>query len=853
MRIIAKYSRFLSGILFITVLGLLFSFHASAAPLYFEPVKKVLPDGTSIDLFVSGDEFFNWVHDKSGYPLGAGSDGYYYYLVQKGDDFITTGYRLGTIDPGLIPGIKTVTVPSYVALKRARFQKEMDEKSAGRGIKTLSKTTGQFNNLVIYIRFLNESAFTVQRSTYETNLNGLTGVSMRNYYREISYNKLDILSYHLPGDATTNLYYTDINPRNYYQPYNVSTNPNGYKNDSERALREHALLANAIFYVTNNYSLPAGVNFDVNGDGVFDNICFVAKGTADGWSDLLWPHRWVLYTQNVKIGALSVYGYTFQLENVAVTTFSHEMFHALGAPDLYHYNNSDVPVGPWDIMANGRGHPGAWMKYKYGGWINTLPEIKRSGTYSIKSLMHENNCMYVLKTPYRNDQFFVFEYRNKTGVYETYLPQSGLLIYRIDQRYAGNANGSPDEIYVFRLNGGYGIGGDINSAAFSDTYSRTSFSDYTNPKCFLQDGTAGGIMIKDIIIRGDSVTFTVDMDEPVGLNIFPEEDTRMNLSWRYPWDNDFLVAESMTPETFTPGQGVSYLPGDTIGTTGKIIQNGPGKSIVETGLISDEQYYYTIWTITGKDPLTYSDAVKIGARTGIYSVTTYPYRESFDNGSASLPRGWKSASGPEGWEYYNLLPFSEPNALLVRPGKTTDEWFYTPGFRLSTFQKYMITFRYRNSDSQVKESLRLKGGSTRQNAIINTINLISLTDFIYEDWVIAKAVFKPGSAGDNYFGFTLGTGGSGILIDDFRFEKVPDKTTVHTLPEEYYPNPSSGRIIVPATERTEISIYSSYGAKVYETVIESMQELNLSSIGKGMFLIKFKSDKAASSGRLVIL
>lgn len=853
MRIITRYRRFLTGIIPAAVLSLLFSYHVSGAPLYFEPVKKILPDGTSIDLFVSGDEYFNWIHDKYGYPVGTGSDGYYYYLIQKGDDFNLTDFRPGTTDPKQIPGIKSVTVPSYVEAKRIRFQKEMDEKSAGRGVKPVSKATGQFNNLVIYIRFLNESAFTVQRSAYETNLNGITGISMRNYYREISYNKLDILSYHMPGDATSNLYYTDINPRNYYQPYNSSTNTNGYKNDSERAVREHSLLANAIYYVTTSYSLPEGVNFDINGDGVFDNICFVIKGNADGWSDLLWPHRWVLYTQNVKIGALSVYGYTLQLENVAVTTFSHEMFHALGAPDLYHYNNSDVPVGPWDIMANGKGHPGAWMKYKYGGWINTVPYINQSGTYSIRALTQENNCFYVLKTPYRNDQVFVFEYRQKTGTYESYLPQSGLIIYRVDLRYTGNANGSPDEIYVFRLNGGYGIGGDINSAAFSDSYSRTSFSDYTNTKSFLQDGTAAGIKISDIIIRGDSVTFTVDMDEPVGLSLIPEEDSRMNLSWKYVWDNDFLVAEATTSETFTPQQSVFYKSGDTIGTTGKVIQNGPGKAIIETGLVSDEQYYYTIWTVKSKDPFAYSDPVKINARTGIYSFSTFPYREGFDNGSTDLPRGWKSSAGSQGWEFNHISTFSEPNALHIKPGLTDEGWFYTPGFKLSTYQKYMITFRYRNVNTTAKETIRLKGGSSRQNGGLNALNLISITDFKYDDYVIAKAVFNPKSAGDNYFGFTIGTAGSGVLIDDFRFERVPPQTVVRTVPEEFYPNPSSGHIYIPATRRTEIAVYRPDGKKVFETVIESMQELDLSSIGKGLFLIRFKSEKGTSSGRLVIL
>ena len=49
----------------------------SGAPLFFEPVTKKLPDGTELNLFLSGDEFFNYLHDASGYPVGCGDDGYF--------------------------------------------------------------------------------------------------------------------------------------------------------------------------------------------------------------------------------------------------------------------------------------------------------------------------------------------------------------------------------------------------------------------------------------------------------------------------------------------------------------------------------------------------------------------------------------------------------------------------------------------------------------------------------------------------------------------------------------------------------------------------------------------------------
>jgi M6 family metalloprotease-like protein len=725
--------------------------------------------------------------------------------------------------------------------------------SAAMGVRSLAKSSGTFNNLVIYIRFLNEPAFTISRSAYDASLNSTTGVSMRNYYREVSYNKLDIVSYHLPGDATTNIYYTDSHPRSYYQPYNASTNTNGYSSDSERTTREHSLLANACSWINSNYSLPAGVNFDVNGDGIMDNVCFVIRGISDGWSDLLWPHRWVLYSQNVKMGGLTVYGYTLQLENVSITTFSHEMFHALGAPDLYHYNNSDVPVGTWDIMANGKGHPGAWMKYKYGGWLSALPEIKGSGTYSVRPLSQEAKAGYILKSPYRTDQLFVFEYRKKSGNYETYLPQTGLIITRIDLRYNGNANGSPDEIYVYRLNGAPGIGGDLNSAAFSDLYNRTTFSDITNPKCFLQDGSAGGIKITNIISMGDSISFTVEMDKPVDLKIAPVEDTQMSLSWKYPWDNDFLVSCSSAAESFTPVPGKIYNVGDSIGTTGKIIQNGPAKLIEQTGLISDETYYYTIRTVKSKNPNTYSDPVNVNGRTGIYSVSTFPHKENFDIIASDLPRGWKSSTGKQGWILNTGTPFSAPNSILLNSANGGGGWLYTPGFQLSSLQKYMITFRYKNLTGTIQESLKLMGGISRQDNGLSLLSLFSSTGFSYDDYVICKTVFKPTSAGVSYLGFMAGTTGSGVLIDDFRIEKVPAATTDHTAADEFYPNPTTGKIIVPAKTKTLVSVFSPVGVKVFEKTIESMQEIDLSSLGKGLFMIEFISEGVRSSGRLIIL
>ena len=97
--------------------------------------------------------------------------------------------------------------------------------------------------------------------------------------------------------------------------------------------------------------------------------------------------KWSLF---IQIPSERVCDYTFHPESQdEVSTLCHELFHVLGAPDLYHYTSSAVtPVGPWDLMGSGSAHMGAYMKWKYAGakWITSIPEITTSGTYTLNPL-----------------------------------------------------------------------------------------------------------------------------------------------------------------------------------------------------------------------------------------------------------------------------------------------------------------------------------------------------------------------------------------------------------------------------------------------------------------------------------
>ena len=387
------------------VLALFFHLTIIVTAAYFEylPYTIKQPDGTIISCFVSGDEFFNWIHDQDGYTIIQAPDGYYYYGEQDGDLVKPSKYLVNSV----IPGNKGLGKWIKISLKEYQRRKDVvfSYKEGGKGLPDNAPKSGTLNNIVVYIRFSDDTEFSTIRQSFDDKFNLSTGVALRSYYTEVSYNNLTINSTHYPPCAmSTNFSYQDSHPRAYFQPYNATANPTGYNGDTEKTSREHTLLANAINWINLNYPVSASLNIDGDNDNMVDNVCFIIRGSNGAWNDLLWAHRWALYSQTVYINGKRVYGYTFQPESqVTVKTLCHEMFHSLGAPDLYHYTNQGVisPAGTWDLMDNGSGHMLAYMKWKYTSstWISSLPVVSGSGTYTLNPVTSPTNNCYKIVSP----------------------------------------------------------------------------------------------------------------------------------------------------------------------------------------------------------------------------------------------------------------------------------------------------------------------------------------------------------------------------------------------------------------------------------------------------------------------
>lgn len=400
------------------------------------------------------------------------------------------------------------------------------------------KNKGNLSNLVCFVRFLdedNDEMFERPFSAYEQLFNDDTqgANSVYNYFREASYGQLAWKSSFFPEAVDGRVIsYRASRERGYYKEKS-SINELGYEDDVDKAAREQALIREVAAWLSD--ALPEDASLDADDDGIVDNMCIVLSGRSElSNRHLLWPHRSdlalpdekAIYIKGKKlVGYLMVFddanGWA-SLEPVPLNTgvICHEMSHSLGTYDLYHVNDDLNPVGVWDLMSDNLLVPqqmSAYTKYRYCGWIDEIPEISEPGTYVLNPVGGEKkeNVAYKIR-PIGSEEYFVVEYRRKEGsTFDSGLPESGLLVYRINPAYTGgnvNYNGATrlDEVYVFRPGGTVTADGNIEKAALSEESGRTAFGGDAEVKPFYSDGTVARFALTHISSCGETLSFNLE-------------------------------------------------------------------------------------------------------------------------------------------------------------------------------------------------------------------------------------------------------------------------------------------------------------------------------------------------------
>ncbi|HOY30650.1 MAG TPA: M6 family metalloprotease domain-containing protein [Bacteroidales bacterium] len=518
---------------FLIVFLFFLSATSNAAFISNYPVTVTQPDGMILKCFVTGDEFYNRLHDANNYTIVRNSQtGYYCYAVKIHNELVASAFVAGKTNPsaaGLQPGIDISAEKVLQLRKKFHDMPPRLKNSSSQN----TKAAGTLNNIVIFVRFAGEAEFSDSISLYnDLFVNTPGNVSMKNYFEEASYNQLHINSVYYPSPGTLVISYQDAYTRDHYLPYDALLNPDGY---TDQMYAEHNLLANAVNAVKSQ--IPSGLNIDFNNDGFVDNICFVISGDVSAWNTLLWPHRWTLYSQVVYINGKQVGDYNLQVRNYllsnGVGVLCHEMFHTLGAPDLYHYSQDGLsPVDAWDLMGNDLIPPqsmGAYMKYRYGNWISSVPVISAPGNYTLYPVTNPNQNCYRINSPNSPTEYFIVEYRKKEGYYESSLPGSGLIVYRINSDFDGMGNGYYDgssvldEVYIYRPYGTSTVNGYVDNAYFSAGVNRRKINNNTNPSCFLSDGSFGSLNISNVTAAGSTISFDLNDGPAYPVNTGIEE------------------------------------------------------------------------------------------------------------------------------------------------------------------------------------------------------------------------------------------------------------------------------------------------------------------------------------------
>ena len=397
--------------------------HISAVPAAPYPLDMIQPDGSTITVYLHGDEHYSYYTAVDGTPLRRMESGFF----QKDS---------------------SVLVPA--AEIRERFRKAQQTH-----LSTTFPLTGSPRSLVVLMSFT-DMPFAQTKADFSDLLNesgysynGATG-SARDYFIASSDSLFSpIFDVYGPFEADHDMAYYGAEEGGYHdkQPY--------------------MLIVEAC-----QKAAAAGVNmqdYDTDGNGVLDNVFvfYAGNNQAEGGSEnTIWPHRSDLTSMDITVGGvrLASYACTSEYRGTGTTrapigTFCHEFGHVLGLPDFYDTTYDHYTIGNWDIMCSGSYNnqgrtPPTYASHErfYLDWLKPV-QLTNPGEYFLQPLTESNSAYLIAATPHNlvgdnpsPKEYFLLEYRAHTGWDSPSgsLPGTGMLVWHIDYSEASWSNNTPN-------------------------------------------------------------------------------------------------------------------------------------------------------------------------------------------------------------------------------------------------------------------------------------------------------------------------------------------------------------------------------------------------------------------------
>lgn len=414
--------------------------------------------------------------------------------------------------------------------------------------------TGELKVPIIGALYSDQASALHTATAYQDRLLGTgdpasVGYTVRTYYQEISRNAFSVGGA-VPAWPTL--------PQNgaYYRP-DASTDPTfGRAGDFIKDALD--LTDPGLDFGQFDNDGPDGVPNSGDDDGFVDVVAILYQDAAKSCGGTgIWPHRWVYggwwkdaggnsvayQTNDAKSGGgfIQVWDYMIQAgvgcdgtSLMDIGTFSHELGHALGLPDLYDTdsdNGGSEGIGEWGLMGSGNwnrqtspAHMMAWSKDRMG-WVSVAPVSASMAGHNMPPVYDGGHVMRY-NLPGTTGEYFLLEHRAATGS-DQHIRSPGLLVWHIDSTVVangGNTNSvNADEtrkgVDLEEADGLFHLDNEDNRSDAGDPFpgstGKAVFNATSTPDSKTNGGADAGFELSNIALNGATLTFDLTVSQRI--------------------------------------------------------------------------------------------------------------------------------------------------------------------------------------------------------------------------------------------------------------------------------------------------------------------------------------------------